>query len=192
MAGKAPRPNTLGHRDGRRQRSKAARRWRPAPIPTPATENPGRSWSPRQGPGQLTKSETATEVRSLEPFPGRRQARGGAAYLPPGPGRAWGSPVALRRLRPSGAELGTVGKPPAGKATAEGKKAWVRRQNAPQYLHKAPPTARWHRPLGRKGGRTLMRPQGAVRSGISWNPASRLIASSLTTERGNSVVSPTS
>lgn len=106
------------------------------------TENPGRSRSPHQGPGQLTKSETSTEVRSLEPFPGRRQARGEAAYLPPGPGRAWGSPVALRRLRQSSAELGTVGKPPAGRATAEGKKAWVRRQNAAQYLPKPlPPPA---------------------------------------------------
>ena len=89
--------------------------------------------APHQGPGQLAKSETSSESGVWSHSQEGGRAGGGAGYLPLGPGRAQGSQEAVMRVWLSGgAEPGMVGKPPAGKATAEGKKAWVRRQRAPQ------------------------------------------------------------
>lgn len=94
-------------------------------------------------------SQRAHEAGGAQPRPAQRTkceaytGGGGAGYSPPGPGRAQSRGAAGRGTW-SGAELGTEGRPPAGKVTAEGKKARVRRARSPRP-HAAPTlTAQTH------------------------------------------------
>lgn len=150
----------------------------PPQPPGPATVTMPVSRRAHEGLGRLTKARHSSQSQRPQQKPGfgatpwRKEGR---AYLPPGPGRAQSRQVAGRTAWPSGTGRRTVGKPPAGRETAEGEEAWTRRETHPRHVT-APPTHAGTDPVSGAERAAGMRPRARW---LLWSPRPLLTSFSL-------------
>lgn len=112
------------------------RRAPPHPVPTSMSQrtHEGLATSPRTSADHKVRDFNGSQAFGALPW-----KEEGWAYLPPGPAGARSCRVAVKRVWPSGTEWGTVGKPPAGKATTKGEEPCMRRERQPS-MSQSPPT----------------------------------------------------